>query len=117
MPVTFYHVLHLFSLFCLFGVTFSAFASPVPERRKFCLAASGIASLFVLISGFGLLAKLQIGFPTWILVKLVCWFVVSGVAGIAFRKRELIRPLTGLTLALALIAITMVYCRPFLPTV
>ena len=113
MPVTFYHVLHLVSLFSLFGATFAAFASPVPERRKFLLAASGIASLLVLISGFGLLAKLQIGFPVWIVVKIVCWFAVSGLAGIAFRRRELVRPLTVLTIVLSVAAVAMVYCRPF----
>lgn len=117
MPVTFYHVLHLVSLFCLFGATFSAFAAPEPERRKSLLAASGIASLLVLISGFGLLAKLQVGFPVWILVKLVCWFVVSGLAGVAFRKRALVRPLTILTVALSLTAVVMVYYRPFVQTV
>ena len=117
MPVTFYHVMHLVSLFCLFGATFAAFAAPEPERRKFSLAASGIASLLVLVSGFGLLAKLQVGFPIWIVVKLICWFVVSGLAGIAFRKRELVRPLTLLTVALSLIAVVMVYCRPFVQLV
>lgn len=117
MPVTFYHVLHLVSLFCLFGATFAAFAAPQPERRKFSLAASGIASLLVLISGFGLLAKLHVGFPLWIVIKLVCWFVVSGLAGVAFRKRELIRPLTVLTVVLAFVAVAMVYCRPFAQTV
>ncbi len=112
MSVDFYHVLHVFSLLVLTGYTFYAFAAPA-ESRKRVLMITGIASLLVLISGFGLLAKLKYGFPGWIIVKLVCWLGLSAFSGIAFRKREKVGVFTVATLVLLLVALVMVYYRPF----
>ena len=54
------------------------------------LDSLGIASLLVLISGFGLLAKLHANqFSGWVIVKLVCWLGLSMLAGMAFRRPHL----------------------------
>ena len=112
MSSTTYHILHVSSLLVLFGYTFYAFAAPA-ETRKRVLIITGIASLLVLIGGFGLITKLRVGFPGWIIVKIVCWLGLSAVVGMAYKRRAQANTLMLLTLALAIIAVIMVYLKPF----
>jgi len=112
MSPTFYHILHLVSLFVLAGYTFYAFAA-APETRKRVMMITGIASLLALVGGFGLQAKLAIGWPGWIIVKLVCWLGLSALAGFGYRRRGAAGTLAVVAIALVLVAIVMVYTRPF----
>ena len=113
MNPTYYHLLHLFALFVLTAHTFMAFANPAPENRKKTLMITGIAGLLVLISGFGLLAKLYPGtFPGWAIVKLVCWLGLMAVGGMVYRRPHLRSTLAFITLCLILVALVMVYLRP-----
>ncbi len=112
MSPTFYHILHLVSLFVLAGYTFYAFAAP-PETRKRVMMITGIASLLVLVGGFGLQAKLAVGWPGWLIVKLVCWLGLSALAGFGYRRRGAAGTLAVVAIVLVLIAIVMVYTRPF----
>jgi hypothetical protein len=105
-----YHLLHLVGLFVMTAYTFRAFAAPGSNRRG-NLMISGIASLVVVVAGFGLLAKLKLDFSAWIIIKVVCWLVLSGLAGMAHRKgRAGILPLVALLLITA--AVYAVYFRP-----
>lgn len=83
---TIYYLLHVISLLLLTGASFSALAAPTPERRKKFLMLTGILSLVMLVGGFGLVARMNTGWPGWLIVKIVCWVVLSALAGIAFRK-------------------------------
>jgi hypothetical protein len=112
MSPTFYYILHVFSVLTLVGLTFYAFAG-APETRKRTLALSGIAGLIALIAGFGLQAKLSVGFPGWLIVKLVCWLGLSALAGFGYRRRGAAGILAVLALLFALIALVMVYLKPF----
>ena len=112
MSPTVYHILHVVSLLTLYGGTFYAFAAPA-ETRKSTLMITGIASLIMLISGFGLLAKLQLGFPVWVMVKLVCWLGLSALGGIGYRRRGAVGALKATALGLAAIAVVMVFTKPF----
>jgi len=112
MSPTFYHVLHLVALFVLTGATFQAFAAP-PETRKRVLMIGGIASLLALVGGFGLQAKLNVGWPGWLWVKLACWLGLSALAGIGYRRRDAAGTLAAITIALVFVAVLMVYRRPF----
>ena len=113
MNPSFYHLLHLFSLFVLTAHTYMAFANPAPENRKRTLMITGIASLLVLVSGFGLMAKLYDNhLAGWMVVKLVCWLGFSALSGIVYRKSHLRGLLSFLGLALLLIALVMVYLKP-----
>ncbi len=112
MSPTFYHILHLVSLFVLAGYTFYAFAA-APETRKRVMMITGIASILALVGGFGLQAKLAIGWPGWIVVKLVCWLGLSALAGFGYRRRGAAGTLAIVAIALVLVAVVMVYTRPF----
>ena len=112
MSPNFYHFLHVAGLLMLIGGTFYAFAAPA-ETRKRVLVLTGVASLLMLASGFGLLAKIYAGhFYLWVVVKLVCWLGLSALAGIAYRRREHAGLLMAIAAALALTALAMVYFKP-----
>jgi hypothetical protein len=112
MSPTFYHILHVSALLVLFGYTFYAFSAPA-ETKKRVLMITGVMSLLMLVAGFGLITKLRIGFPGWIIVKIVCWLGLSAMAGIAYKRRAQANTLMLVTLALAIIAVLMVYLKPF----
>src|SRR4051812_6839611 len=112
MSLSFYYILHVSSVLALAAFTFYAFAAPA-ETRKRVMMITGILSLLVLGAGFGLLGKLHYGFPGWVIVKLVCWFLFSGLAGMGYRKRGAIGVLSIVGIALLVVAVTMVYTKPF----
>jgi hypothetical protein len=112
MNVLVYYILHVISVLVLTGYTFYAFAAG-PETRKRVMMITGIASLLALMAGFGLQAKLNYGFPGWLIVKLVCWFGLSGLAGFGYRRRGAAGTLALVAVVLAAVAVVMVYTKPF----
>jgi hypothetical protein len=107
-----YYVLHIVSLLVLTAYTFRAFAAPTPQTRRANLVATGIAAVVMLVSGFGLLAKLKLSIEGYVIVKLVCWLFFAGLAGIAHRKGQA-GPLSALALALLAVAVVCAYYKPF----
>ena len=112
MNVIVYYILHVISVLVLTGYTFYAFAGG-PETRKRVMMITGIASLLALIAGFGLQAKLNYGFPGWLIVKLVCWLGLSALAGFGYRRRGAAGTLALVAVVMAGIAVVMVYTKPF----
>ncbi|WP_438483449.1 SirB2 family protein [Oleiharenicola lentus] len=114
MSPTFYHILHVFSLFVLIAHTFMAFANPDPVNKKRTMIITGVAGLLVLVSGFGLISKVYSNqFYAWMFVKLGCWLVLAALGGVVYRKPHLRATLSFITLALVLVALVMVYLKPF----
>src|SRR5271167_596046 len=101
MDLNSYHILHVGSILVLLGYSFYAFAAPAETRGK-VLMITGIASLLVIISGFGMLARMGLGFPGWAIVKFACWLGLSAAAGIAYRRRQQAGLFMMLALALAI---------------
>jgi hypothetical protein len=113
MSPTFYYILHLISLFVLAGYTFYAFGAP-PETRKRVMMVTGIAALLAFVAGFGLQAKLGYKLTSgWLIVKMLCWFGLSGLAGFGYRKRGAAGMLALLAVVFVVIAVVMVYTKPF----
>lgn len=106
------HVLHVLSAIILVGTTFYAFAA-APEARKRALMWSGIASVLALLTGIRMWQALYNFSGGWVIVKLVCWLGLSALTGIAFRRRGAAGALGVITVALAGVALYMVYFRPF----
>jgi len=114
MDPNIYRILHVFALLVLTAHTYMALANPAPENRKLTLIVTGVAALLMLVSGFGLLHVVyhdQI--PHWIWVKAVCWLGFSALAGLAYRRAQLRGLLSFVGLVLLLVALLMVYARPF----
>lgn len=57
--------------------------------RKWVSAIHGITLVLIIISGFGLIARLGTGFQTWFWVKLAIWFVIGSLALLPLRKPHL----------------------------
>jgi len=111
MKVHIYQILHVVSMILLVAFTFQAFANPDPKTRKRTMMLTGIFALTMLIGGFGLITVMKIGFPIWILIKLVCWFGLVSIGGMAYRKPAKIPMLTGVTIVLIVVAVSSVYLR------
>ena len=112
MSPSIYYFLHVTSVLLLTGGTFYAFAAPADTRKK-ALALTGIASLLVLIGGFGLLSKIyENHFYAWVIVKLVCWLGLSAMTGLAYRRREKLCVWVALTISFVVLSVAMVYFKP-----
>ena len=114
MSPSFYYVLHVFSLAALIGYAFYAFAAPATETKKKVMRVTGIASLVMLIAAVGLIHKMGYSWSSgWIWVKIVCWLGLSALPGIVYRRRERAGLFAGISLLLILVALIMVYYKPF----
>ena len=111
MKLQIYQVLHVASMVLLTAFLFQAFANPDPKNKMKTLVVTGIFAVLMLIGGFGLVATMKVGFPWWIIVKLVCWFGLASISGMAYRKPQRIPLLTVVAIALILTAIITVYFR------
>tara|TARA_Y100000588_G_C14200696_1_gene902359 strand:+ start:44 stop:385 length:342 start_codon:yes stop_codon:yes gene_type:complete len=113
MSIQFYQIIHIFTVIMLVAITLGAIAAPKPEQRSRTLMLSGITAVLVLVSGFGLLGLGRFGFPGWVAVKLVIWFLLAALAGVAFRRPEHGKVLGLLATVAVLIAVVMVVVKPF----
>ncbi len=113
MNYTFYHLLHLLSVFFLVGSAVWAISNPMQSEKKKVSMFSGIAGLVALISGFGLIAKAKYGFPVWVIVKMVVWFLLVVLVGSAYKRREHKKQVLIALIILVSIAISMVTLKPF----
>ncbi len=93
MSAPFYKVLHILGILLTFaalgGATLRALAGTGDGApgRKLAGITHGVALLLILISGFGMLAKLGYGFPLplWVWAKIVIWLLIA--ASIALIRR------------------------------
>ena len=112
MNVTYIKILHVAGVFALLGYTFYACAAGIETKKK-VMMLSGIAALIVVLTGFAMLGIEHLGFPGWAIVKLVCWLAISAFGGLAYRRRAQAGLFITLTLIVAIVALVMVYVRPF----
>ena len=107
------HIIHVASVVVLIAYTFFAFAAPA-ETKKRVMMITGIATLLVLLTGIrmwqGLFSFHAFG---WIIVKILCWLGLSALTGLAYRKREQANTLMVVALVIAIVALAMVYAKPF----
>lgn len=118
MNPSIYHILHVVGILMLFlgyGALLgrSIAGSDDAKVKKLGSITSGIGLLLMIIAGFGLIAKLQIGFQPWVIAKMLIWFVLGGLIALINRKPALAVALWWGLIALGAIAAVMVYIRPF----
>jgi hypothetical protein len=111
MKIAIYQWLHVGAMVLLTAFIFQTFANPDPKNKRRTGIITGILALVALIGGFGLLTVMKTGFPWWIIVKLVCWFGLVAISGLAYRKPERIPVLTAVAIVLVLTAVATVYFR------
>lgn len=114
-----YKTLHVLGLFLVFtglgGLMIQALTGSGENRaaRRLAGLAHGIGLLIVLVSGFGGLAKLGVGFPGWAIVKIVIWVLIGGVIVLIRRKPALVGVLWWLLPLLGGFAGYLAIFRPF----
>ena len=106
------HVLHVASLVVVIAYTFYAFAA-APETRKGVMIGTGIATLIALLTGIRVWQGMfNFALMGWIVVKILCWLGISGLTGMAYRRRDKAAVLMTVILLLAVVALVMVYWKP-----
>jgi hypothetical protein len=113
MNYTFYHVIHIFSLFYFVGLLFAGFSNPSPEKKKFILRATGVAMLIAFVAGFGLVARTGGEWSGWVITKIVLWVILIGLPGLAFQNTSRIPALKWVARAAVLAAVILVSVKPF----
>lgn len=121
MSYEFYKVLHLAGLMLLFfglsgaltlkmaGVQFTG------SVKKLAMITHGVGMLFMLVGGFGLLARLGIigAFPGWVHAKLTIWVLLGAAIALAKRKGHIGWPLMVLFIGLGTTAAWLAIVKPF----
>lgn len=107
------HLLHVAGVLLLTGYTYYAFAAPADTRKR-VMMITGIATLLVLLTGIRMWQSIYtFTFSGWIIVKILCWLGASALTGLAYRKREKAKGLMTLAGVLLVVAVAMVYLKPF----
>jgi hypothetical protein len=91
----------------------SATGSDSKDIRRLGGLTSGIGLLLILVGGFGLLARLNYGWPIWVLIKVGIWVVLCAMLVLINRKPQLSQVYWWSTIVLGLIALLMVVLKPF----
>lgn len=105
-----YKILHILSILLVF-ISLTAYAF---SHRKVFGLFHGVGLVLILVSGFGLLARLGLvkGFPQWIWVKLGVWVLIGATYSIAKRKKLSPMVQIFIWLILACVAISMAIFKP-----
>ena len=101
MDYTTYKIIHLVGIAALALGVGGMMAGG--NNRKIFSILQGIALLVMLVSGFGLLARLHLGFPHFAMAKIVLWVVLGAMPMILRRLRVPI--IAGIAVSLTLVGI------------
>jgi len=101
MDYTTYKIIHLTGIATL-ALGIGGIMAGGTNRKTFSIL-QGTGLFVMLVSGFGLLAKLQLGFPHFAIVKTVLWLVIGGMP-VALRRLRIPIP-AGIVISLMLVGI------------
>ncbi|MDA1027468.1 MAG: hypothetical protein O3B41_00220 [Bacteroidetes bacterium] len=108
MPHSIYLYLHLIGLILLTlsigGVLFSRQAGEMKPPKPVSLM-HGVGLLFLLVAGFGMMARLGVGwpFPMWIWAKLTLWLLLGGFGSYSKRLSVNVCWIVAISLFLAVV--------------
>jgi len=85
------------------------------KTKSLVFSAHGVGLLLVLVSGFGLLARLGLAqaIPGWVFGKLAIWLILGGFVALLKRKGQIGAPLYFLLLAIFTVAAYLAVAKPF----
>ena len=120
MSYGFYKVLHILGLLMLFSGLAGTIVHAANRGEKAsnvmrgALAAlHGGGLLLLLVSGFGNVAELGIGFPGWVFVKVAIWLVFGALIVLPYRKPQWNQALLWLLPVLGAFAAYLAIYKPF----
>lgn len=96
-----YKVIHLAGVVILFGALGAGIYTSSNKDNKLAGVLHGISLVLILVSGFGLLAKIWDNqFTWWIILKLIIWLLLGG--SYALAKKRLLTENTAFAFILGL---------------
>ena len=120
MSYQFYKIMHLAGIMMLFmglgGVFLHAMNNGTKDTntaRGPVAAFHGLGLLFILTGGFGMLARLDIGFPAWLHPKLLIWVIMGGLLTVGYRMPQFAKAAWIITPILGLAAAYLAIMKPF----
>lgn len=121
MSYEFYKVLHLLGLILLFfgfgGLLVPAFAKVELKKpaRLMGFLTHGLGLLFILVSGFGMAARLGLvsGLPSWVHAKIGIWVLLGIAISLVKRKGYIGWPVAILLWGLGMTAAFIAINKPF----
>ena len=114
-----YKILHLVSLFgvfmCLGALVIHRMNGGEKDfpARKWVMISFGTFMLLALTGGFGLMARLNVGMPTWIFAKLGLWSLVGAYLSVILRKPDLARVHWFVLLVFGVTGASIALYKPF----
>lgn len=121
MPYEFYKILHISSILGVFmalgGLALHAMHKGEPRfpGRTWAMLFHGVGLALVLVSGFGLMARLGVpqgNWPLWIWLKFATWLALGGVAALVLRAQKFPRLNWVIVLALGVCAAMIANLKP-----
>ena len=86
-----YKIIHLSSLVFFFILYAQAVLRPKNQMKKEVIL-TGVALIFILVSGFGLLARLGVmhgtAWPLWAKIKVFIWLIVGMTGHLVLKRFE-----------------------------
>ncbi len=121
MPYEVYKMIHLTGIFLLISGLMMAFAITSSGHilagriKTFSFATHGIGLVLILVSGFGLLARLGLAreMPMWAYVKFAIWGIFAIYISVLKRKGQLGWPLYVAMLGVFMFASWLAIFKPF----
>jgi hypothetical protein len=120
MPYTVYKLIHLTGILFLFatagGVALYIANGGTRENNvagRWVSAIHGLTLVLILVSGFGLVARIGTGFEPWVWTKLGLWFIIGSFALLPLRKPNLGYRFFLLFPLLGALAASMAIFKPF----
>ncbi len=114
-----YKVLHLLGVFMIFfGLGAQLLRAQIGEAahsisKGVVGALHGVGLIFALVGGFGLVAKLGIGFPGWVWAKVIIWIFLAAVTAIIKRAAGMRAALWFALPILGMVAAYLAIYKPF----
>ena len=119
MSYQIYKIVHFVGLFMvLLAVGAQIFhgmnsGSKQHQAKKWLGMHSGLGLLFLLVGGFGMLAKLKIGFPGWVVGKIAVWLALGFVGAVAIRRPQFSKTIWMMSLLVLGFATWLAVMKPF----
>jgi hypothetical protein len=115
MPAEFYQFLHIVGAIVVFFALGGGIAASMNGggKNKLFSILHGVGVLLLLVAGFGNLAKLGIGFPMWVQIKIVLWLLVAALPMLIKRMPDKATLLWASSLAIGVFAVFLAVYKPF----
>ena len=113
-----YKIIHLTGILMLFLALGSLICRSRLDGRDYVFRkiggiTSGIGLLMALIGGFGLLAKMKLGFPPWVVGKIIIWIIFGGLIAFINRRPNMAMVNWFFVIFLGILAAFLAIVKPF----